>query len=282
MRACRIELGGEHGAFRLGYTEWGDPAAPGRPLLCVHGLTRTARDFDHLAQALCAERRVIAVDCAGRGLSDWLADPMKYDVAVYARQILTLLDRLGIAEVDWLGTSMGGLIAMAVASGEASPIRRLILNDVGAFVPKAALAPIGAYLGLDLQFSSLALLEQHLRLIHAGFGPLTDEQWRHLTLSSARADGQGWRLHYDPLIKIPFQKLVPDDIDLWAAWEQITVPTLLIRGGASMLLPADVASAMTMRGPRAELVTLDGIGHAPALMSGDQIELIRMWLQQPG
>jgi pimeloyl-ACP methyl ester carboxylesterase len=280
MRAARIDLGGRFAGLRLGYTEWGDPSTPERPVVCVHGLTRNARDFDHLAETLSLDRRVICIDVAGRGLSDWLADPVQYDVPVYADHIEALLGRLGIAEVDWIGTSMGGLIAMALASRETSPIRRLILNDIGPFVPKAALAPIAAYLGLDLRFPSLAELEKHLRLIHASFGPLTDAQWRHLTLNSARADGDAWRLHYDPAIKVPFQALAPQDIDGWEQWQRIACPVLAIRGGASLLLTPDVAQAMTERGPKAELITLDGIGHAPALMDGGQIELIRMWLQQ--
>ncbi len=223
MRASRLSLGGDFGDLHLGFTDWGDPEA-GRTILCVHGLTRNARDFDTLAERLAGAARVICVDVAGRGLSDWLPDPKGYEVDVYAAQIRRLLERLGLERVDWIGTSMGGLIGMAVAAAEKSPIGRLVLNDIGPFVPAVALGYIRAYLGLDLSFPTIAALEQHLRQVHAGFGALTDAQWRHLALSSARRDGKVWRLHYDPRIRVPFAEAADADIDMWASWDRIDLP----------------------------------------------------------
>lgn len=276
-RRHSADLGEAFGNVSLSWLEWGEPTAP--VVFCVHGLTRNAHDFDHLAAALSARgARVIAVDVAGRGRSGWLADPTRYAVPVYAAQLVRLLALLQVPAVDWVGTSMGGLIGMALAAESAVPMRRLILNDVGPFVPKAALAPIGAYLGLDLRFSSLAELEAHLRLIHAPFGPLTDEQWAHLATHSARRTPDGWRLHYDPAIRVPFADAAVADIDLWELWDRIRCPTLVLRGETSGLLTAETAEAMTRRGPHAMLATVPGVGHAPALMADDQIKIVAGWL----
>jgi pimeloyl-ACP methyl ester carboxylesterase len=277
VRQDEVEIADGTTTLKLAYTEWGEPSAP-RVVVCVHGLTRNARDFDVLAGRLARNARVLCFDVVGRGRSPWLADPRRYGNLVYAVQLRLALARLSIAEVDWVGTSMGGLIGMLVASGPASPIRRLVLNDIGPFVPKAALEIIRSYLGLDLSFRDLAEVEQHLRQIHAPFGPLTDAQWRHLAMHSARPEGTGLRLHYDPRIGIPFADWAGTDIDLWPLYDAVGVPTLLLRGGDSLLLSAETAQAMTTRGPRAELVTWPGIGHAPALMADEQVETVSRWL----
>ncbi|HET6467260.1 MAG TPA: alpha/beta hydrolase, partial [Geminicoccaceae bacterium] len=269
MRIQRLKVGDGPDDPALAWVEWGEPGAA-RMVVCVHGLTRNARDFDFLARRLARSARVLCVDVAGRGGSDWLRDPEQYDVEVYARHLRGWLDRLGLHAVDWVGTSMGGLIGMTVAAAETNPIERLVLNDIGPLVPKAALEPLKLYLGLDLAFEDLAALEQHLRLIHAPFGPLSDAQWRHLAEHSVRRDGNVLRLHYDPQIRVPFLKSSGEDIDLWERFDRIRCPTLVLRGGESTLLPAEAAQAMTERGPRAKLVTFPGIGHAPALMSDDQ------------
>ncbi len=280
MRAGRLSLGDEHGGLHLGFTDWGDPEAS-RTVVCVHGLTRNARDFDALAERLSGGVRVICVDVPGRGLSDWLADPKGYEVERYAAQILRLLERLGLEKVDWVGTSMGGLIGMAVAATEKSPIARLVLNDVGPLVPAVALGYIRTYLGLDLSFPTITALDQHLRTIHAGFGKLTDAQWRHLALHSARRDGKVWRLHYDPQIRVPFAEAADADIDMWEQWDRITCPCLVLRGAESPLLLSEVASAMASRGPRAKVEIVPGAGHAPALMEEGQIDLVRSFLGLP-
>ncbi|MGF1475073.1 MAG: alpha/beta fold hydrolase [Geminicoccaceae bacterium] len=257
---------------------WGEPKGK-PPVVCVHGLTRNARDFDPLAVALSTERQVICPDVAGRGQSDWLADPDHYQVPVYASHLLALLAQLDLDEVDWVGTSMGGLIAMEIAASERSPIRRLVLNDVGPFVPYASLELIKHYLGLDLRFPDIEAIENHFRFIHAGFGDLTAEQWRNLAEHSSRplSDG-GYALAYDPLIREPFIAGVREDIDVWHLYDRITCPTLVLRGAESELLSAEVAQAMTERGPKAELVTFAEIGHAPALMDPEQIGVVRDFL----
>jgi pimeloyl-ACP methyl ester carboxylesterase len=277
LRSDFVSLGREFGELRLHRTEWGDPGSP-RTVVCVHGLTRNARDFDALARSLSDKARVLCVDVAGRGRSDWLADPAEYRVDVYARHLLRLLELEGAHRVDWVGTSMGGLIGMAVAAGEGGPVQRLVLNDIGPFVPKGALGLIRSYLGLDLLFPDMAALEAHLRAIHAPFGPLTDEEWAHLARHSARVLPEGVRLSYDPAIRIPFAEAAEADIDVWELYDRIACPTLVLRGAESALLTEVVAEEMGRRGPRAEVVTFPGVGHAPALMAEEQIAAVRGFL----
>jgi len=285
MRSERRTVATEvEGPIELHWLEHGDPSAP-QVVVCVHGLTRNAHDFDRIAAAMARRgARVLAVDVPGRGGSAWLRDPEHYAVPVYAAILRTWLQELGLNEVAWLGTSMGGLIGMVVAAGPDSPIGRLVLNDVGAFVPKEALSPIGAYLGLDLKFADLEAVERHLRTIHAGFGRhLDDGFWRELARRSARpaGDGPGWRMHYDPAIRLPFQRQEAADIDLRELWAAISCPTLLVRGAESPLLPAAIAQEMTRTGPRAELVTFMDCGHAPSLAEPEQIEQVADWLCGP-
>ncbi len=277
MRQGVVEIGDGTATLRLAFTDWGPPAAT-RTVVCVHGLTRNSRDFDILAQRLAREARMLCFDVAGRGGSDWLGVPMRYAVPIYCQHLRLALNRLGIERFDWVGTSMGGLIGMGLASLPGTPIQHLVLNDVGPLVPKAALEVIGRYLGFDISFPDLDALEAHLRQIHAPFGKLTDAQWRHLALYSSRADGGKLRLHYDPRIREPFVAAEPADIDIWPVYDAIACPTLLIRGADSLLLLPDTAQAMTERGPKATLVTMAGAGHAPALMAEDQVEAIAGWL----
>ncbi len=271
------------GPLKLGYVEWGDPGAA-RTVLCIHGLTRNARDFDFLAAELAADARVIAVDVAGRGRSGWLADPNRYIAPTYIGHMEAFLASLGLEQVDLVGTSMGGIIGMALAArtdpDKPSPIRRLVLNDVGGFVPKAALAPIATYLGAPPQvFPDLAAVERHLRFIHVTFGPLTKDQWAHLALHSSRPVAGGYVMHYDPAIAKPFLGAAAGDIVLWPLFDAVTCPTLVLRGAESTLLPYAVAEEMTRRGPKAELATFPGVGHAPALMSKDQIFVVERFLK---
>lgn len=278
MRLRSIALDGPHAGVRLGLVEWGEPDAT-RTVVCVHGLTRNARDFDRLAETFAGRgARVLAVDVAGRGRSSWLADKAAYTVPTYVAQLARLLEILGLREVDWIGTSMGGLIGMALAAAPGTPIRRLILNDVGPFVPKAALEPIRAYVGADPLFASLAEAEAYLRRIHASFGRLTDAQWRHLAEHSVRPTAEGLRLHYDPGIKAPYEGQPAADIDLWPLWEAIAAPTLVLRGALSTLLLEETARAMLRRGPECEVLTFPGCGHAPALVDPGQIEPVAAWL----
>ena len=273
-----LEVDGPDRRYRLAYTTFGKPDA-GRTVICVHGLTRNARDFDALASALADKAFVICPDVIGRGQSDWLDDPEHYAVPIYAAHMLQLIQHLGVSEVDWIGTSMGGLIGMGVAAMEDSPIRRLVLNDVGPFIPHAALERIGAYLGLELVFDDQAALESHLRQIHASFGPLSDQEWAHLAQHSAKQRDDGkFVLGYDPKIAVPFTDEPAEGVDLWPFWEDIRCKTMVLRGAASDLLLEETAKRMTETGPKAELVTVEGVGHAPALMAADQIETIKNWL----
>jgi pimeloyl-ACP methyl ester carboxylesterase len=277
MEIRRIQVEGPEGDYGLSYAEWGSPGAA-RAIICVHGLTRNGRDFDHLAAVLQDQARVICPDIVGRGLSDPLGNPEHYALPTYVAHMLQMLDKLSLGEVDWVGTSMGGLIGMGVAASGA-PIRRLVLNDIGPFIPKAALERINMYLGLSLSFASLEALEAHLREIHAGFGPLSDAEWRHLAEHSAsrREDGT-FRLSYDQRLGAPMKRGPIEDVDLWPVWDQIRCPVLVLRGAESELLLAETAEEMTRRGPGAEVIQIDGTGHAPALMAKAQIEIVRDWL----
>ena len=269
-------LGEPFPGITLSYLEQGP--AEGEPVLCIHGLTRNAHDFDHLAEHLAARgRRVIAVDMVGRGQSSWLGDPDGYRIPTYAAHLARLHTLLGLGPVDWVGTSMGGLIGIEVAARNLVPIRRFVLNDVGPFVPAAALDMIRSYLGLDLRFSSLAEIEAHLRLIHAGFGPLSDADWAAMARHSSVKQPDGWRLSYDPAIRVPFQT-DQGPVDVWADWDRVSCPSFVLHGADSMLLTFAILDQMRARGPRAEAVSLPGIGHAPAINTPEQIALVAGWI----
>lgn len=268
-----------HGFHRLAYTEWGEPGN-GRVVVCVHGLTRTGRDFDTVAEAIEDRFRVACPDLPGRGRSHWLTAATDYTPALYLADLTALIARLGTDEVDFIGTSLGGMLGMMLAAQPNTPIRRLVLNDVGAFVPKSALQRISGYVGTNPTFRSLETLEAYLREVHAPFGPLSDAQWQHLARHSARFDaGEGvWRLHYDPKLAAPLKDADAADVDLWAVWERVTAPVLLLRGEESDILLLETAEEMLTRGPTAELIQFPGVGHAPALMDPIQIAAVRDFL----
>jgi pimeloyl-ACP methyl ester carboxylesterase len=268
---------GPHGFHRLAYVEWAGP--PGaRTVLCVHGLTRNGRDFDALARALSRRFRVVCPDVVGRGRSQWLSHPEDYGYPLYLSDMAALIARLDVAEIDLVGTSMGGLIGMMLAAQPGTPIRRLVVNDIGPLIAKEGLDRIASYVGADPGFPDLAALEAYLRRISASFGQLTDAEWRHLAEHGARRrpDGSLGRA-YDPGIAAAFAT-VTGDIDLWPVWDKIACPTLVLRGAQSDLLRAGDAAAMTRRGPKAKLVELPGIGHAPALMAAEQIAIVEDFL----
>ncbi len=274
-----FRLGEPFNGLDLAYLDWGDEASE-RTVVCVHGLTRNAHDFDVLAAELAAHgARVLAVDVIGRGRSSWLDDPHGYVAPNYAAQLMQWLAALEVLPVDWIGTSMGGLVGMALAATERPPMRRLVLNDIGPFIGKQALLQIKSYLGLELRFASLDEAERHLRFIHAPFGPLSDSQWAHLTRHSVVADSDGYRLHYDPAISVPYAELAADDVALWELWDKIACPTYVLHGFESVVLSQRTCEEMRRRGPQAEVMTFLGVGHAPALMSADQILTIRRWLE---
>lgn len=265
------------GFHNVAYVEWGDPAAS-RVILCCHGLTRNSRDFDALATELSKVARVICPDIVGRGKSDWLRDPVHYGYPQYCADMSALIARLDVTELDLVGTSMGGLIGMTLAAQAGTPIRKLVINDVGPFVPKAALLRIADYVGLDNRFSSLIAVETHLRKVLAPFGPLTDAQWQHMVAFGHRLRPDGtYGLAYDPAIAVNV-KMAVQDWNLWALWDKVVAPTLVLRGADSDLLTAETAAEMTQRGPKAHLVTWAGMGHAPALLTAEQIDQIKEWL----
>lgn len=291
LAAPVADYGASH---RMAYWEWnrtGDARHP-HVIVCVHGLSRQGRDFDRLAHALSAHARVICPDVVGRGRSDWLQEPLAYQIPLYASDMLAMLAQIHgqapIGRLDWVGTSMGGLIGMVLAGQPGLPLPvamgRLVLNDVGPVIEASALARIGQYLGKSLQFPNLQAAAQALRLISSGFGPHTDEQWMALTrpMLVPQADGQ-WVLHYDPAIAEPMAQMTPQaalagQAVLWQMYEQITARVLLIRGADSDLLTLATARSMASRGPRAHCVQFEGVGHAPTLVAAGQIALVREFL----
>jgi len=283
MRQNHIHCLSPAGFHRMAYVEWGDPANP-RVLVCVHGLTRTGRDFDFLAQAMADEYRVVCPDVAGRGMSDPLPDPSLYAVPQYAQDMVSLIARLDVASVDWLGTSMGGLIGMALAAHAGTPIRKLILNDVGPVLKAQALKRIAAYLAAaPARFADLDAAEAYVRTAYGAFGPHSDAQWRELTQHTIRSDKEGgWVLHYDKGIVTAYaqamEALNGRDMELWSLYDVIACPTLVIRGGLSDLLMPETLEAMGQRGPRAKTVEVPGAGHAPSFMCDAQVALVRDFL----
>jgi len=278
-REKRVQCASRAGLHRIAYVEWGDAANP-EVVICVHGLTRCARDFDNLARALAGRYRVICPDVAGRGDSDWLADPMLYQIPQYVSDMVTLIARLDVEQVHWVGTSMGGLIGMALAAQKDAPVAKLVLNDAGPVVAKTALERIGQYLGRAPNFPSVQAAEQLIRAVSAPFGPHADAEWRFLTEVVLRKNADGsWRLHYDPKIAEPYRKNMPEkDLEMWDLWDALRCPTLVVRGAQSDLLSKATAEAMTQRGPKAKVVELPGIGHAPTLLHDDQIAIVREFL----
>ena len=284
-RLDSVQCLGARGLHRMAYCEWGDPANP-RVLVCAHGLARQGRDFDTLAQALSAHYRVVCPDVVGRGRSDWLADPAGYQIPAYVADMVTLLARLRADELHWVGTSMGGLIGLGLAALPKSPIRKLVLNDVGPTIEAAALQRIGAYLGQPLRWASVDEAADYLWSISASFGPHSREQWLALTRPMLKPDGDGFKLHYDPAIAAPLRAVTPEmakagEAMLWASYDALRCPTLLLRGADSDLLSGATAQAMTQRGPKARLHEFAGVGHAPTLIAPDQIEVVREFLLAP-
>jgi pimeloyl-ACP methyl ester carboxylesterase len=285
-RLCHVQCLDTRGLHRMAYWEWGDAANP-QVLVCVHGLARQGRDFDTLARDLASDYRVVCPDVVGRGQSDRLADPMGYAIPAYVADMVTLVARLGVAQVDWVGTSMGGLIGLGLAGLKNSPVRRLVLNDVGPVIEPAALQRIGTYLGAPAFWRTVEEAADALWAISKGFGPHTPEEWLALTrpqLVAAEQDGvPGFKLHYDPAIAVPVRATTPEmaaagQAMLWHLYDSLQCPVLLLRGAESDLLSADTAQAMAERGPKARVHTVAGVGHAPMLVQTDQRAVVRGFL----
>jgi pimeloyl-ACP methyl ester carboxylesterase len=293
------------GGHRMAYWQWGNPQAS-HVVLCAHGLTRQGRDFDTLARALVDKVgdaiSVVCPDVAGRGRSDWLKDPTGYQIPAYANDMLALLAQLKPVTLDWVGTSMGGLIGMVLAGQPhvaAAPgreahevasagvnLHRLVLNDVGPALQWQALKRIGEYLGQTGQFSSMQEAADALWASSSTFGPHTAEQWLAFSRPMLKPlpDHPGYlTLHYDPAVAVPYQSVTPESVQqgeamLWQLYDNIKAQTLLLRGAQSDLLSIATAMAMTQRGPKARLVQFEGVGHAPTLIAEDQVQAVVSFL----
>ena len=285
FRRRKVQCVTPSGLHRMAYLEWGEPDNP-RVLVCVHGLSRCARDFDSLAAAMAGEYRVVCPDVPGRGDSDWLKNSLEYGVPTYASDMVALIARLDVETVHWVGTSLGGLIGMTLASLPDSPISKLVLNDAGPLVTGVSLQRIGAYIGKWPPLPTMEAAELYVRAVSAPFGPHSDAQWRFLTEHVVRRQSDGsYRMHYDPDIAVPFNApgaTLADgkhrDIELWPYYDAIRAPTLVVRGALSDLLTPETAQQMGERGPRATVVEIEGVGHAPTLMQPDQIAVVRDFL----
>lgn len=287
-----VQCSSPAGLHRVAYKQWGDPANP-RVLVCVHGVTRVSDDFDALAADLASHYRVICPDVVGRGRSGRLAVAAFYSVPQYVADMVTLIARVthvpgSDGTVDWFGTSMGGLIGMTLAAMEDSPISRLVINDIGPALGGEALQRIGEYIGQDVRFPSFAAGADYIKAVSSTFGPHADAEWHKLASDVLRQDADGqWRRHYDLNLAQPFRSMTveraaEDEAALWAAWDAIRCPTLLVRGEESDLLSRATAQQMTTRGPRARLIELPGVGHAPTFVHADQIALARTFLNGTG
>jgi len=280
FRRGRVQCASASGLHRMAYLEWGDPRSP-RVLLCVHGLTRCARDFDRLAGEMARHGyRVVCPDIAGRGDSEWLKNPMEYAVPTYANDMVTLIARLDVESVEWVGTSLGGLVGMTLAALPDSPVKKLVLNDVGPVLTAISLERIGTYVGKWPPLPTIEAAELYVRAVSAPFGPHTDSEWRFLTEHVVRRNQDGsLRLHYDPAIAVPFNAELPrKDVDLWKFYDAIRCPTLVLRGERSDLLTRGTVNEMAARGPRAKVVEIPGVGHAPTLLHDNQIEIVSDFL----
>ena len=269
------------GLHRMAYWEWGEADNPD-VVVCVHGLTRSGRDFDALAGVLAATHRVVCPDMIGRGQSDRVSNPMLYQPPQYVADCVTLIARLDVPSVAWVGTSMGGLIGLLLASLEGAPIARMLLNDVGPVLSLDGLSRIRDFVGADPSFESFEAGEAAVKQLSDGFGTLSDAQWRILTRHTIVPRGDGtWRLHYDPAIAAPIKSAPLEAVPLWSLYDRITCPTWIVRGERSDLLTDEVATEMTRRGPRAHRVDVPGVGHAPTFIPDDQIAIVERFLAAP-
>ena len=267
------------GFHRLHYTEWGDPANPS-VLICAHGLTRCGRDFDTLAAAMQDHYRVICPDVAGRGESDWLTHKADYNYVQYMNDMSALIARAtatGVETVHWMGTSMGGIIGMLLTSQPGTPITRLVMNDVGSFIPKASLERIGMYLGASPRFADFESVVMAVRAV-SPFGEMSDDIWRQLTVPLVKQQDDGaWMFRYDPGVSDAFKEGAAHDVDLSAIWDKVHCPVLITRGTESDLLLKETFDKMCRKsGVRGK--EFPNVGHAPMFQDAGQIKVVRDFL----
>lgn len=279
-RLSKVLCGGALGLYHMAYRTWGDLENP-NTLVCVHGLTRNSLDYVRLANSLSTEYLVVAPDVVGRGESDYAVNPALYTPINYAADMITLLAHINREEVSWLGTSMGGIIGMLLASQKNSPILKLILDDVAPVMSADALRRIVTYVGAPYEFSSYQEASDYAKRVFRYFGLKTDEEWAELISHTFKPCEKGWRFDYDPNIKVPLEAALTDqDIDMWPVYNNIKAKTLLIRGGISDLVSADIAEQMSIRGPQAEVKIVPEVGHAPMFMDEFQISLVKDFLKK--
>lgn len=271
-------------ARRLAFYKWGEAKNP-RVVVCVHGMSRNARDFDWLAEDLSRTHRVIAIDCPGRGKSDWLADPGGYQIPTYVGDLVDLLASIGVSEADWVGTSMGGLMGMAIAAGGEPRlkglIRRLVLNDIGPFLPGKAMDRIGSYVGRAPRFPTLEAARHYQARVNAEWVAMTEPQRDHVTRHALRAHADGgFEAHYDPRIADGLHKGPVADLVIWERWDAVKCPVLVLRGAVSDILLPETAAEMRRRGPGATVIEIPDVGHTPSLMTEEQIGAICEFLNR--
>lgn len=266
------------GSHKMAYYEWGS-ADNNNVLICVHGLSRSGRDFDALARVLSSDYRIICPDVVGRGQSDWLTDPLYYSIPQYVSDMLTLVQQVQATKLSWFGTSMGGLIGICMAAMPQNAISALLINDIGPKIELAGLQRIGSYVGRPDSWAQLDDAIAYIQQVSASFGEHTPALWREFALSvlKQRPDGQ-WVLHYDPQISQGFKSSSIDVLQageqaLWLAYDAIHCPTLVVRGEQSDILSESTVVQMQQRGPCAKSITIPRVGHAPTFMQAEQIQI---------
>ncbi|MEM7408249.1 MAG: alpha/beta hydrolase [Pseudomonadota bacterium] len=269
---------GPEGFHRVAYREWGDPDND-NVLLCVHGISRNGRDFDNVAEALAGEYRVVCPDMPGRGGSEWMTEKRHYVQSLYESVCAALIARLNVAHLDWLGTSMGGRIGMAMAAAPGSPVRKLVINDIGPHVPASGRADNFKHFGKDPRFATEEEAVRYVRETRAAFGPTTEAAWAKFCRDSLRQldDGQ-WTLHYDPGLAVTAG--VAAASDTWEEWARIRCPVLVLWGLQSKLLVAPTVERMRTSGPRAEIFEVPYAGHCPRLENDEQIGAVAEFLRR--
>jgi len=285
VRIKSVQCISPEGLHQMGYKEWGASENP-NVLVCVHGVTRVSDDFDALASELSAQYRVICPDIVGRGRSGWFRNAQYYQVQQYVSDLVTLIARLDTDRVSYVGTSMGGMIGMGLASLKDTPIHKMVLNDIGPVLNVSAIGRIGQYIGQPMTFSTFDEAASYIRSISTTFGEHTEEEWHKLCSDVLRQDKNGkWVKHYDISLALPMQAITPElaqasQLMLWAAYDAISCPVLLLRGKESDLLSHETAIHMTQRGPRARMIEFEKVGHAPTLVHPDQIAAIQQFLRE--